>query len=118
MGHSEMGLAVAGLKEDEIKKRTEKLAGGDWSDFPPAERQAFLFASRLSRKPAAVSDTEINDLVKTFGRHRAVDLIWRAAWANYMTRVADAFQFPLEKENVFQPRPAPDTKEKPSPKDE
>jgi hypothetical protein len=30
-----------------------------------------------------------------------MDLIWYSSWVNFMTRVADAFQFPLERENVF-----------------
>ena len=41
------------------------------------------------------------ELVTTFGAHRAVDVIWHIAWCNYMTRVADAFQLPLERDNVF-----------------
>jgi alkylhydroperoxidase family enzyme len=103
MGHSEMGLAVAGLKDNEIKQRVARLATGDWSDFPPAERQAFQFAYKLTRDPAALSDRDVQGLIDTFGRHRAIDVIWRGAWCNYMTRVADAFQFPLERENVFMP---------------
>jgi alkylhydroperoxidase family enzyme len=107
MGHSEMLLAVAGLKPDEIKKRTRKLAEGDWSDYAPAERQALQFAHKLSTKPAALTEREMKELAKTFGRHQAIDLIWYGAWCNYMTRVADAFQLPLEKTNVFAP-PAKD----------
>ena len=38
-----------------------------------------------------------------FGRERAADLVWYVSWCNYMTRVADAFQLPLEKENCFMP---------------
>ena len=38
MGHSEMLLAVAGLKEDEVKERVRGLAAGDWSGFTPAEQ--------------------------------------------------------------------------------
>lgn len=101
MGHSEMLLAVAGLKEDEIKKRTKKLADGDWSDFSPAEQIAFQFAYKLAKEPAALTGPEMRRLNDTFGTHRALDLIWYGAWCNYMTRVADAFQLPLEKENVF-----------------
>jgi alkylhydroperoxidase family enzyme len=101
MGHSQMGLAVAGLKDDEITQRVQQLSSGDWSSFSPAERLALQFAHKLSRKPADVSDKDLQALVETFGRHRAVDLIWRTAWFNYMTRVADTFQFPLERENVF-----------------
>jgi alkylhydroperoxidase family enzyme len=101
MGHSEMLLAVAGLNELEIKRRTEKLSSGDWSDLPPAERLAYRFAYQVSREPAAISDADIRELVGAFGPERATDLIWYGAWCNYMTRVADAFQLPLEKENVF-----------------
>src|SRR5262245_42765615 len=103
MGHSEMGLAVVGLKDDEVTRLARRLSGGDWSDFPPAERLAFRFADKLSHRPASVSDEDVKGLAEAFGRHRAADVIWRIAWSNYMTRVADAFQFPLERENVFAP---------------
>ena len=103
MGHSEMGLAVAGLTPDEIKARTAKLAEGDWSDFSPAEQLAFRFAHKQAREPGKLTDADVRGLTGAFGRHRALDLIWYGAWCNYMTRVADAFQFPLEKENVFAP---------------
>ena len=101
MGHGNMLLAVAGLKDDEIKDRTRKLAAGEWDSFAPAERQAYAFAAKLSSRPDAVTDTDIKDLVDTFGPERAVDVIWYTAWVNFMTRVADAFQLPLERENVF-----------------
>jgi hypothetical protein len=104
MGHCEMLLAVAGLKEDEIKARTRKFAEGDWSDYTAAERLALRFAHRLAREPAAVSAGEVRGLVGAFGTHRALDLIWYGAWCNYMTRVADAFQLPLERDNVFDRR--------------
>ena len=104
MGHAEMLLAVAGLSQHEIQQRTEKLAGNDWSDFPPAERLAFQFAYRLAREPWTIGNHDVQELVATFGPHRTADLIWYGAWCNYMTRVADAFQLPLERENVFKSR--------------
>ena len=103
MGHSEMTLAVAGLGEDEIKIRTSKLGEGDWSEHSPAERLAMRFALKLAKTPGAVTAKDRQALIEAFGKHRAMDVMWRAAWCNYMTRVADAFQFPLEKENVFMP---------------
>ena len=112
MGHSQMLLAVAGLKDDEIKQRKQKLASGDWSDFPPRERLAFQFAYKLTKEPAAVSDSDVKQLVETFGQHRAIDLIWYVSWCNYMTRFADAFQLPLEHENVFMPPPDKNPKSK------
>jgi alkylhydroperoxidase family enzyme len=105
MGHSEMLLAVAGLKPDEVKALREKMASGDWSSFPVAQRTAFGLAYKLSKDPAGVTDADRAELARVFGRERAVDLIWYVSWCNYMTRVADAFQLPLEKENVFAPPP-------------
>ncbi len=105
MGHSEMLLAVAGLRPEEIKRRTEKLASGDWSVFPPAERRAYQFAHKLASKPAELTGADVKGLVEAFGRERALDLIWYGGWCNYMTRIADAFQLPLERENVFAPPP-------------
>jgi alkylhydroperoxidase family enzyme len=101
MGHSEMLLAVAGLDNDQIKDRTESLASGDWSSFTPAEQVALQFAYKLTREPSHVTDADMQLVRETFGEHRALDLIWYVAWCNYMTRVADAFQLPLEQENVF-----------------
>jgi alkylhydroperoxidase family enzyme len=101
MGHSEMLLAVAGLKQEEIAKRTKNLAAGNWNVFPAHERQAFQFAHKLTREPSAVGRGDIEALLKTYGSERTADLIWYTAWCNYMTRVADAFQLPLERNNVF-----------------
>ena len=96
-----MLLAVAGLKEDEIKDRTKKLADGDWSAFPAAERMAYQFAHKMAKEPWAVTDADVAKLTETFGKHRTLDLIWHVAWGNYMTRVADGLQLALEETNVF-----------------
>lgn len=98
-----MSLAVAGLKKDELKQRTKKLAAGEWSEFPPAYRLAFQLGDRLTREPASVGAADVTALTEAFGRHRAVDVIFYVAWGNYMTRVGDAFQLPLERENPFVP---------------
>jgi hypothetical protein len=110
MGHSEMLLAVAGLKPEEVKSLTKKLASGDWSSFPKAQQTAFGLAYKLSKNPSAFTDTDRKALIEVFGRERAVDLIYYVCWCNYMTRVADAFQLPLEKDNVFAPPAKKDEK--------
>lgn len=110
MGHSEMLLAVAGLKQEDVKVLTKKLASGDWSSFPKAQRTAFGLAYKMSKQPAAVTDADRAALVEVFGRERAADLIYYVAWCNYMTRIADAFQLPLEQENPFAPAKKDDKK--------
>jgi hypothetical protein len=103
MGHSEMLLAVAGLSEDEVKSRAERLADGEWPDFTAQDRLAFRFARKLTAQPWTVSSADVDALVGALGRERALDLVWHVAWGNYMTRVADALQLPLESTNVFAP---------------
>ncbi len=101
-----MLLAVAGLQADEVKTLTKKLAAGDWSGFPKAQRTAFALAYKLSKQPSSFTDEDRAAVIGVFGRERAADLIWYVSWCNYMTRIADAFQLPLEKENCFAPPPA------------
>jgi hypothetical protein len=107
-----MLLAVAGLKPEEVKSLTKKLAAGDWSDFPRSQRTAFELAYRLSKEPATFTDKDRAALIEVYGPERSMDLIWYVSWCNYMTRVADAFQLPLEKENCFMPIEKKDVKEK------
>jgi len=102
MGHSEMLLAVAGLDSDALAERTQQLASGDWSHFTPADRYAFAFARKLSVDPWNISDTDVKGLIDNYGLERALDVVWWTCRCHYMTRVADAFQIPLERENVFQ----------------
>jgi alkylhydroperoxidase family enzyme len=102
MGHTHMLLAVAGLNELTLKERVTKLASGNWSSFPPNERAGLFLAHKLTRTPWAIRHADIDTLTAHLGRERALDAIWYICWCNYMTRVADAFQIPLEPENVFQ----------------
>jgi hypothetical protein len=101
MGHCEMLLAVAGLDKNAINERTKKLADGDWSSFPASDRAAFAFARKLSIEPWNITNADRENLRRNFGETRMRDVIWWACRCHYMTRVADAFQLPLERENVF-----------------
>lgn len=100
MGHAEMCLAVAGLNEKEVTDITRGLAG-DWSEFTSAERAAFTFTRKQARTPWTVTDADVRDLETHYGRNGAWLVIWWASRCHYMTRVADAFQFPLERDNPF-----------------
>jgi alkylhydroperoxidase family enzyme len=107
MGHCEMLLGVAGLNQKAITDRTAKLAEDDWSSFPPAERVAFAFARKLTRTPWDVDDADIRKLVEGFGPERALDVIFWSSRCQFMTKVSDAFQLQLERENVFQDKLPP-----------
>src|SRR3954452_711415 len=97
MGHTEMLLAVAGLDQKTIDDRTKKLAEGDWSIFPPDERAALAVARKVTEAPAGGAAAEFADLERLFVPARALDVLWWAGRCHYMTRVADAFQLPLER---------------------
>jgi hypothetical protein len=102
-----MLLAVAGLNEDQLAQRTRRLAEGDWSSFTVGEQAAYRFARKQAKAPASIRGDDIAELVKHFGPDRTIDIIWWNSRCHYMTRVADAFQLPLERDNVFQGRATP-----------
>ncbi len=100
MGHTEMCLAVAGLKQEQVDAVTSRLSG-DWSDFPAAERAALTFTRKQATDPASITEADVRELERHYGRERAWQVVFWSSRCHYMTRVADAFQFPLEKENPF-----------------
>ena len=107
MGHSEMLLAVAGLDKKALDERTRRLASGDWSSFSPADRYAFAFARKQSKEPWSITSQDVRGLIDYFGTERALDVLWWACRCHYMTRVADGFQIPLERDNVFEDNAPP-----------
>ena len=111
MGHSEMLLAVAGLKDDEVNDTTHRLAG-DWNDLPAAERAALAFTRKQAQDPASITDADVRELERHYGPDGAWHVIWWASRCHYMTTVADAFQFPLERENPFWSMPGAVKKQK------
>jgi alkylhydroperoxidase family enzyme len=102
MGHCEMLLAVAGMKSEEVDAETRRLAAGALS---PAEQAAFAFTRKQARNPSSIDDADVQELERHFGHEGAWHVIWWASRCHYMTKVADAFQFPLEKENPFEAMP-------------
>ena len=61
MGHCEMLLEVAGLDKEAVADRTRRLAGDDWSCFPPAEQRAYAYARKLTKTPWELTDGRLQD---------------------------------------------------------
>jgi alkylhydroperoxidase family enzyme len=110
MGHCEMLLEVAGLSKDAIAERTRRLAGDDWSCFPPAEQRAYDYARKLTKTPWELTSADYRTLESDLGPEKAMATFWWLCRGLYMTRVSDGFQLPLERDNVFReffnPKPA------------
>jgi hypothetical protein len=104
MGHAEMILAVAGRSADEVAAETRRLAG-DGAGLSATEKAAFAFTRKQAAEPWAVTDADVAELEKGLGKDKAWQVIWWAARCHYMTKVADAFQLPLEKDNPFRAMP-------------
>lgn len=100
MGHCKMLLAVAGLDVEAVDWRVGKLTRGEWSAFTAAEQAALVFAHKAATA-AALGPDDVRRLALHFGPEIAVDIVWWVCRAHYLTRVADAFQLPLERDNVF-----------------
>ena len=96
-----MLLAVAGANQTEIDERTRLITTGSWEAFPYRDQLAFRYAYRMTTMPERLQDGDLASLVAAFGRKQACALTVYIAWCNYMTRVADALQLPLEISNIF-----------------
>jgi alkylhydroperoxidase family enzyme len=102
MGHCEMLLEVAGLDKNAVAERTRRLAGSDWSAFPPAEQRAYAYARKLSKTPWELKIADYQALESDLGPDTAMATFWWLCRGLYMTRVSGGFQLPLERDNVFQ----------------
>ena len=98
-----MLLAVAGMNSEEVAGATRQLAAGVTGT--PEEQAAFEFTRKQATNPSSITDEDIQALERRMGKEKAWQVIWWAARCHYMTKVADAFQFPLEKENPFEAMP-------------
>ncbi len=101
MGHCEMNWEVAGLSQDQIADRSRALSGNDWSNFTEGEQVALDFARKLTIAPQQIIPEDLNSLRKAFGEERAFYIALNTSRYNYMTRISNGFQLPLERDNVF-----------------
>lgn len=102
MGHCEMLLAVAGMNDETVAEKTRMLAAGGSTK---AERAAFAFVRKQAKEPWTITDADVKHLEADAGPELAWQVIIWAARCHYMTKVADAFQLPLETENPFKAMP-------------
>jgi hypothetical protein len=102
MGHCEMLLAVAGMSDETVAEKTRTLAAGGET---AADKAAYAFIRKQAAEPWAITDDDVAKLAKANGKEKAWQVIWWAARCHYMTKVADAFQLPLEQENPFRAMP-------------
>lgn len=98
-----MILAVAGMSAGEVAEKSRRLASG--VGLTDAEKAAFAFIRKQVKEPWAVTAADLAGLERHWGREKAWQVAWWAARSHYMTKVADAFQFPLEPDNPFRAMP-------------
>lgn len=79
---AEGDLLRAGLKK-------EKLADlrGDFSGLAPAERQALIFAKKMSVAANTVTDAEVEGLIQRYGEKQVTAMVLLLAYANFQDRL-------------------------------
>jgi alkylhydroperoxidase family enzyme len=75
-------LRRAGVKEEELKVLTGAASG-----WPELERDALLFARKLTRSAYLVRDDEMAALVKRYGEKQVVGMVLLLAYANFQDRL-------------------------------
>ncbi|HKI35100.1 MAG TPA: hypothetical protein VKA46_24805 [Gemmataceae bacterium] len=93
LGHQEMKLAVAGLKEEQIA-----ALDGDWAEFTPAQRAAFAFARKITCEPNRIGDADIEGLRKHYKDLQILEMILSIAGNNSINRWKEGVGVPQSKE--------------------
>lgn len=66
----------------------------------PRERAAVLFARKLTRSPASVTDADYRTLVSEFTEPGAVEVLLQTSTFNFMNRLTDGLRLPSEDEAI------------------
>lgn len=81
LGHQESGLASRGMTDEYLAS-----LDGDWTEFDPAKRAAFVFATKLSFEPWAVTDQDVAALRKHYDENQVTELVLAVAGFNATNR--------------------------------
>jgi alkylhydroperoxidase family enzyme len=108
LGHQEIKLAVAGLKEEQVA-----ALDGDWSEFTPRERAAFALARKLTYEPHRLTDADVDQLRKYYTDLQVLEMVVSVAGNNQINRWKEGVGVPQSKDGSGFLRSA----EKPAPPD-
>jgi len=111
LGHQEVKLATAGMKEEEIA-----ALDSDWSKFTPAEQAAFGFARKFTFEPHKLSDADIDALRKHYKDLQILEMILSMAGNNSINRWKEGVGVPQSKDlsNFGRGNPPPPDRELPT----
>ena len=111
-----MGHTVFGAERHKIKDvQLFDVEGPAQRD--PKRLAVFAFARKLSRTPEAVERADVDSLRPHLSDTQIVELAFAVCRYNTMNRLAEVFGAPLERANLWTPRPGamrPSAKPKPA----
>ena len=93
--HQVLGLHRLGVDPTKLmsmRKSDEMLT--------PRELTAVLFARKLTRAPASVTDADYDKLRQEFGEDGALDVVLQTCTFAYMNRFTDGLRLPSEDEAI------------------
>jgi hypothetical protein len=93
LGHQEVKLAVAGLKEEEVA-----ALDGDWAEFTPAQQAAFALARKLTYEPHRITDADIDRLRKHYTDLQILEMVFSVSGNNSINRWKEGVGVPQSKE--------------------
>jgi alkylhydroperoxidase family enzyme len=81
------------LKEDQIA-----ALDGDWAEFTPAQRAAFILARKLTYEPYRITDADIDHLRRHFTDLQVLEMILSVAGNNVLNRWKEGIGVPQSKD--------------------
>jgi alkylhydroperoxidase family enzyme len=92
LGHQELRLRIAGLKDDTIA-----ALDGNWTVFDPRHQAVLAFARKLTLEPHLIGDQDIAALKGRFTDAEVIELAFDIARFNAANRWTDALGLPQER---------------------
>ena len=109
LGHQESKLAAAGVGEDQVA-----ALDGDWSEFEPKQRAAFVLARKLTFEPHKVVAEDLDRLRPGYTDKQILEIVFVTANFNAMNRWTGALKIPQEAHREYLTPTASKYKDMPS----
>jgi alkylhydroperoxidase family enzyme len=96
LGHQEVKLKADGVSDDRLA-----ALDTDWSEFTPAEREAFAFVRKIGRRPYAITAADVDSLRAHYNNVQILDILFSTGGFSSMTRWTGGLMIPQEDHRVY-----------------
>jgi alkylhydroperoxidase family enzyme len=96
--------AAADLRRSGVADKDIRALAGDFAGMPARDKAALVFARKMAKDAASVTDAEMATLIKRYGEKQAVAMVLLLAHANFQDRLACTLGLAVEEGGPLPPQ--------------